>query len=509
MYIHHGVKLEKPVNTNLVMIKQSPVYGLEALPVFESENSCNVISVVKQHPQTNSLQSNTVYQDYIIKHTLNDSPSKYCIQNSRMRKLEMEEFKDLSPYLPNMITNSLSPIVDELNTPVFDKKEPFDFSLPCHPNNNNNDEDWLFTVNGIDNYKIKTEQPDFNYNLNDANLLDGFFHISGDLNIKMDNSSDTDMVDMDNSLKSPCTLDINETNTNVINSLEQVTYNEEAEENLEYVKMANTFNGNLFDDNIIMDGIFEITPMVQPDGQDCLTENISSSSPNTNFGLNRFPKRLELNCTGKIIENSDLLDTPDIIKTITDIENDSFNILDIVSDKDISSFSTEDLQLNIPLKIESNGCSPSQFQRNKPRSKKLNRKRKINDDEDYIPPGKVGRKNISILSTSRTSEYSGDSSSEDDNETRPKKRGRTANRTPSVSSDSSKNSLVDRYRELRDKNNEASRRSRFKRKQKENVLEKEADELVTTNIKLKADVEHLEKTVANFRNNLFKIMLKK
>lgn len=90
-----------------------------------------------------------------------------------------------------------------------------------------------------------------------------------------------------------------------------------------------------------------------------------------------------------------------------------------------------------------------------------------------------------------------------------KTRGRPPKRTESVSSDGSKDSDASKYRELRDKNNEASRKSRLKRKMKELDLETEAGELESKNIKLKAQVEQLEKMVEIFRDNLFKIMMKK
>lgn len=78
-----------------------------------------------------------------------------------------------------------------------------------------------------------------------------------------------------------------------------------------------------------------------------------------------------------------------------------------------------------------------------------------------------------------------------------------------MSSDGSKDQDVSRYRELRDKNNEASRKSRLKRKIKDQEYEKEADELHMKNIRLKAQVEELEKMVSTFRDNLFKILVAK
>jgi len=90
-----------------------------------------------------------------------------------------------------------------------------------------------------------------------------------------------------------------------------------------------------------------------------------------------------------------------------------------------------------------------------------------------------------------------------------KPRGRPPRRADSVSSDGSKDQDVSRYRELRDKNNEASRKSRLKRKIKDQEYEKEADELHMKNIRLKAQVEELEKMVSTFRDNLFKILVAK
>lgn len=139
-------------------------------------------------------------------------------------------------------------------------------------------------------------------------------------------------------------------------------------------------------------------------------------------------------------------------------------------------------------------------------------KRKIREDsdEDYEPPSRVGRKSIKITSWHDTDNSSSDDDDDHEDETTPKsRRGRPPKRNMSISSDSSKDCDAMRYRELRDKNNEASRRSRLKRKMKEMGLEKEAMELEERNIKLKTQVEELEKTVNNFRNNLFKIMLSK
>lgn len=143
-------------------------------------------------------------------------------------------------------------------------------------------------------------------------------------------------------------------------------------------------------------------------------------------------------------------------------------------------------------------------------ARKRPRKRRLpdDDDEDYVPPSEriAAKKRL-------PSEGYSDSDSDDEVEferkVKNKTRGRPPKRTGSVSSDCSKDSDASKYRELRDKNNEASRRSRLKRKLKEQELESEADELHSKNIKLKAQVEELEKLVTKFREDLFKIMIRK
>lgn len=168
--------------------------------------------------------------------------------------------------------------------------------------------------------------------------------------------------------------------------------------------------------------------------------------------------------------------------------------------QEFGSVSTDDLNLD----IDQSTSSPPQTVARSFRSRK--RRTREDSDEDYEPPSRIGRKSIK-LPTSKI-EWESDCSSDED-ETPKSRRGRPPKRKMSISSDSSKDCDAVRYRELRDKNNEASRRSRLKRKMKEMSLEKEVVDLEEKNVKLKTQVEELEKTVNNFRNNLFKIMLNK
>lgn len=54
-----------------------------------------------------------------LKNCLDDVSSK-SMQNPKKLKLEMEEFRDLTAYLPTVMSKPLS-TADELNTPVFGK----------------------------------------------------------------------------------------------------------------------------------------------------------------------------------------------------------------------------------------------------------------------------------------------------------------------------------------------------------------------------------------------------
>lgn len=68
---------------------------------------------------------------------------------------------------------------------------------------------------------------------------------------------------------------------------------------------------------------------------------------------------------------------------------------------------------------------------------------------------------------------------------------------------------LSQYRECREKNNEASRRSRMNKKAKESEMSKRATELERDNKILKMKVEELEKLVTSMRNALLRSALKK
>uniref|UniRef100_A0A1B6EA74 BZIP domain-containing protein n=1 Tax=Clastoptera arizonana TaxID=38151 RepID=A0A1B6EA74_9HEMI len=70
-------------------------------------------------------------------------------------------------------------------------------------------------------------------------------------------------------------------------------------------------------------------------------------------------------------------------------------------------------------------------------------------------------------------------------------------------------STSDRYRELRDRNNEASRKSRLNRKSKEIEMKAQALQLEKENRMLKIKADEMEKLVKKLRDNLMQIVLKR
>lgn len=92
----------------------------------------------------------------------------------------------------------------------------------------------------------------------------------------------------------------------------------------------------------------------------------------------------------------------------------------------------------------------------------------------------------------------------------PKRRESTVSSVCSVDDNSSSTSTQEfKYRELRDKNNEASKRSRMNRKLKEQEMELLAVELEEKNKKLKVQADILEEMTKKLKNELMSAILKK
>lgn len=92
----------------------------------------------------------------------------------------------------------------------------------------------------------------------------------------------------------------------------------------------------------------------------------------------------------------------------------------------------------------------------------------------------------------------------------PKRRESTVSSVCSVDENSSSISTHEnKYRELRDKNNEASKRSRMNRKLKELQMEQLAEELEERNKKLKVKAEILEEMTKKLKDALMTVILQK
>lgn len=161
-----------------------------------------------------------------------------------------------------------------------------------------------------------------------------------------------------------------------------------------------------------------------------------------------------------------------------------------------------------------------------PRPSRGSRKRKYSDDEFVLSPPS-SEENLKSTRRRRTTSSKYDSDEEftlpirkarkksastiheEEDEVVLSKRPRTTSsgrrreRTLSSASES------DRYRELRDRNNEASRKSRLTRKAREQELGKQAEALTKENQALKVKVEEMETLVKKLREALLQSMMKK
>lgn len=267
-----------------------------------------------------------------------------------------------------------------------------------------------------------------------------------------------------------------------------------------------------------------LTTYDTPDESTC-SSSISNRSTN---------QKLKLNITAAssyVQDEEPSIKTSDVIDTINEIESTrGFNILQYINDEvskifiplntvetKLIFFFVQELQLvaetadSIATTSTAGDAddtfnttfSSEDFQRNASTSKRATRKRyEEESDEEYLPPSEKRVKR---------SRNCKDLSMHDVEQSMTKsKRGRPPKRNVSISSDDYYGDTPEaRYRELRDKNNEASRKSRLKRKIKENDLETEGDQLDERNRILRVQVEELEKTVTRFRNNLMTLLLNK
>lgn len=151
----------------------------------------------------------------------------------------------------------------------------------------------------------------------------------------------------------------------------------------------------------------------------------------------------------------------------------------------------------MPLQQEDDITSNTSQGTNRKGSK---RRRNYESDEDYVPPIKISNYGASTSSSYIKVEVDSDDSCV--SIPAPKKRRGRPPKASSLTSNSYENTPDAKYRELRDKNNEASRKSRLKRKEKDHHLETEREDLETRNVKLNVQVEEIQKQIDFFKKKL-------
>lgn len=137
------------------------------------------------------------------------------------------------------------------------------------------------------------------------------------------------------------------------------------------------------------------------------------------------------------------------------------------------------------------------------------KQRRLTDDTD----------DLESLSSIDTGAYSDDSDESFSTKSRPgrkRKLSKSSSKSGSIrkrkTSDSDHDSVFsgsDRYRELRDRNNEASRRSRLNRKSREMEMRDQALQLEKDNRLLKLKADEMERLVKKLRENLMQLVLKR
>ncbi|XP_045767698.1 uncharacterized protein LOC123869020 [Maniola jurtina] len=219
----------------------------------------------------------------------------------------------------------------------------------------------------------------------------------------------------------------------------------------------------------------------------------------------------------------DLISTPEVLSFVEQLETEKCpllastlpepeqNITEITK-FDYSPIPTPATPVKYPLPITPKTESETEDDTNPPPRKKRPRRDSDDSDETYTPytetqrPRKVSRKAPKKDIKQMIQALEGA-------QQQPKKRGRPPGRRVSTVSTVSNNSAVSthefKYRELRDKNNEASKRSRMNRKLKELQMEQLADELEERNKKLKVRADLLEEMANKLRKVFLSTVQKK
>ncbi|XP_052861336.1 uncharacterized protein LOC128268287 [Anopheles cruzii] len=334
---------------------------------------------------------------------------------------------------------------------------------------------------------------------------------------------------------------------NKISTNKQMALSEKSEESITIATSINTTTPTMADAAMTTKtviGTASILPSdrVKPGGKHsaALKGNVSAvvpKQPSINHNLS-------LQLCGVTGNPPVALNTPDLTNDILDLEDEKFDLLSFIdpsTNENLLQLNTCNLaageretiiekktnirplsvfqQLQLPASSGGRGTSDTLMPNKKQDATKphifqlltietLSQLTSSIVDDNSLPNPHDDTLNGSLSSASST--Y-GDSSSDVSFSTKPtKRRGRPPKTTGAVRDRTEYQHLSEadwRYREQRDKNNEASRKSRINRKDRENKLEQEADELNVQHQKLSYDERRLQKECKQWRKAVMKLAL--
>lgn len=206
--------------------------------------------------------------------------------------------------------------------------------------------------------------------------------------------------------------------------------------------------------------------------------------PTKNIMASHKLPTLQLDLIPQTLSQKEIIDTPDVINTILACRAEDFDLMAYINDDTVDTVISTDVPDVIKKEITSTLSKKPQKRPYTPMSTNSN------DSSDSMPVLKKQKPSTSYENTTVPVARRG----------RPPK-----SRTNSISSDDTDSS---KYRELRDKNNEASRRSRINRKLREASMETEALQLERENIRLTAQVKELDQLVSRMRDALLTTVIK-
>lgn len=247
--------------------------------------------------------------------------------------------------------------------------------------------------------------------------------------------------------------------------------------------------------------------------------NVNTSKQNNTDVSAPFQSRyhieeIDLNdaCPTSFDSTENQRETWDVLRTVETTGSDTFDLLSYLCDDEMHS---PEGSVSTDSSVASKSWSPSKLSTTIPQTSV---KVKTEKNETIVPECTRNRTPSSTITSSssdapvvstRRAERTRISVSNKIEKPYSRARRERIERKRYIESDSDDRTSVLHYRESREKNNEASRKSRMNKKAKETEMAKKAVELERDNRILKMKVEELEKLVTSMRSALLRSALKK